>query len=226
MSDICKDKELLVEWLYGETEPPRRAEMEAHVNSCSRCLEELAGLRGVRAALAEIRDRKPAPETSPTVLVLGRPRPPAPLRWAGLAAAAALILVSTLVLSGTRLEWTGSGPAVSFGGRGASQNLDRIQEAADAAVHAMRQEAKEQRELLATTLLAELERRDTQGDDGLREVLGALVRDLNQQRARDMDFMLGQIDSLEMRTGQEMARTNQILEFAVLTSNPAVALER
>ena len=46
------DKELLIAYLYDETGGAERARMEAHLQECAACRDELTALRGLRVGLA------------------------------------------------------------------------------------------------------------------------------------------------------------------------------
>jgi anti-sigma factor RsiW len=48
----CSDKETLLAYVYGECDGSDRARVEAHLPLCAACTEEVAGLGGVRTALA------------------------------------------------------------------------------------------------------------------------------------------------------------------------------
>jgi Putative zinc-finger len=57
MTDQWTDR--LSEYLDGELSPKERAELEAHLGSCSRCLEVVSELSGVIARAAVLPDREP-----------------------------------------------------------------------------------------------------------------------------------------------------------------------
>jgi len=56
--------DLLVAYLYDDIDPATRASFDAHLASCRRCRDELAGLRGVRAQLGKWAPPEPAFATS------------------------------------------------------------------------------------------------------------------------------------------------------------------
>jgi anti-sigma factor RsiW len=48
---MCDEREPLLAYLYDEADSVERQRVEAHLATCERCREELAGLRGVRSDL-------------------------------------------------------------------------------------------------------------------------------------------------------------------------------
>jgi hypothetical protein len=87
------DKELLIDYLYGELATGEREAFERHLTSCADCRDEVDGLRGTRAHLESW--APPQPDRGFQV-VSGPRRVAAPRRWAyspawGFAAAAMLV---------------------------------------------------------------------------------------------------------------------------------------
>jgi hypothetical protein len=165
------------------------------------------------------------------VVFLERPRRRGVVRYAQLAAAAAVLLVASLGLLNARLGWTEAGPEVSFGFRPAAAGLSaedrQLVERAGAAAEELREEAASQREVILGAFRTELERKQRQDADELEGVLAALLDDLEGRRNQDLRYLMAQLGSLEVRTGREMARTHQLLEQAVLVSNhPEAGLQR
>jgi anti-sigma factor RsiW len=100
----CSAKETLIAYVYGECDSADREAVEAHMTACAACADEVAGLGGVRRALAEwappdiargfriVRDETATavPDTGATVLRPARWwRRPLPA-WASAAAAVLL----------------------------------------------------------------------------------------------------------------------------------------
>ena len=83
----------------------------------------------------------------------------------------------------------------------------------------LRAEASSQREVLLAAFRTELERKQRQDADDLEVVLAALLDDLDGRRNHDLRYLMAELGSLEVRTGREMARTNQFLEQVALVSN-------
>jgi anti-sigma factor RsiW len=48
---MCDEREPLLAYLYGESDPEERRRVESHLESCESCRDELAGLRSVREDL-------------------------------------------------------------------------------------------------------------------------------------------------------------------------------
>src|SRR5687767_11182231 len=48
----CDDKATLIAYLYGEVDAATRASIEAHLETCARCAEEVSALGDVRAELS------------------------------------------------------------------------------------------------------------------------------------------------------------------------------
>jgi anti-sigma factor RsiW len=48
---MCDEREPLLAYLYGESDPEERHRVESHLESCEACRDELAGLRSVREDL-------------------------------------------------------------------------------------------------------------------------------------------------------------------------------
>jgi hypothetical protein len=53
MSFSCPDKDTLVSYVYGECDAKTRAAVEAHLQACPACADEVGGFSGVRQALSE-----------------------------------------------------------------------------------------------------------------------------------------------------------------------------
>jgi hypothetical protein len=216
-------KQLLMEHLYGEISDPDRARLDSHLEACEACREELAALRAVRVRLQAARSLE-EPVESPRVVFLGRPRPRGLVRYAQLAAAAALLLVASLALFNARLSWTASGPEVSLSLRPAAAGLSAEDRAAlEREASELKEDAATQREILLAAFRDELDRRERADARDLEGILGSLLEDLDRRRNRDLRYLLAELGSLEVRTGQEMARTQQMVEMAML---PGQGLDR
>jgi len=97
MSDHVHDD--LTALLHGELPLARRIRVQAHLRGCSDCAEELASLRRVHAALADL-PLEPAPAAVWAGIEsrLGRPRPRRIDRVAWAAALAAAVVLAMVVL--------------------------------------------------------------------------------------------------------------------------------
>lgn len=116
------DKELLLDYLYGELEPASRQTFDRHLASCEECRGEVEGLRGTRQHLA--RWAPPEPDLGFQIVRSAKPAPVlTSSRWRvsrvwGLAAAALLVLGVSASLSNLQIT-VGSGEVTIRTGSGA-----------------------------------------------------------------------------------------------------------
>lgn len=89
--------ELLAEYVDGELSPGRRAEVEAHLASCSECTEEVALAREASEALGALPE-VPAPTGLALDLRRRARRPSRAGRWVAAAAAAVLVGAGAVVV--------------------------------------------------------------------------------------------------------------------------------
>ena len=74
------DKELLLDYLYGELEPSARETFDRHLTSCAECRAEVDGLRGTRVHLASW--APPEPDLGFQIVRGAKVTPmPAPRTW-------------------------------------------------------------------------------------------------------------------------------------------------
>lgn len=114
----CRERDLLVSFLYGECDAADRQRFEAHVQQCAACAEELESFTAVRGALAEWAPPDaqlgfrvvPAAEATPPVA------PATPSWWSGflqpgwnLAMAATLVLVVAAAVASIEVRYTDGG---------------------------------------------------------------------------------------------------------------------
>jgi anti-sigma factor RsiW len=96
----CSETQWLHGYFDGELDVVRAAEFEAHLEACSSCAQALAAQQQLRGALAAAQLYKAAPASLWSSVRAGLARSsttralPGPVLWRGLAAAAALALVS------------------------------------------------------------------------------------------------------------------------------------
>jgi anti-sigma factor RsiW len=102
---VTHPDDLLADYVDGTLDERRRADVDAHLQGCARCREEVRLAGAAKASLAELEDvAVPFGVTGPVVIEAGkrfeqRGRAWDRFRWAaGLAAAAALVLVVALNL--------------------------------------------------------------------------------------------------------------------------------
>ena len=110
-TNSCNRGEDMVVYLYGEASPELTHDFEQHVKSCSGCREELDSFVSLRGSLKEWQI-----EAQPRIEVSIQRRPleifrelvttlPRWMKIGGLAAASAALVLFSLALSGTRIDW-------------------------------------------------------------------------------------------------------------------------
>ncbi len=108
------DKELLIAYLYDETGDAERARMEAHLQECAACRDELTALRGLRVGLAQWAPPRPGFD----VRVVRHGKPSWRSWWMpafGLAAAAVLVLAVASALAHVEVPHDSNGFRVRTG---------------------------------------------------------------------------------------------------------------
>jgi hypothetical protein len=210
-------QEALVEAAYGEISGNAADALAAHLVGCSSCREESDSLRAtrrsLRAALAA-----PSQDASGTLIILPRER--ATFRWPRLAAAAAILALLAVALTRADVSVGAGGTTISFRLRNADPGAPSANEVEAAAVLAalrdLRERDRQAREALPKAVAEELDRRSVALRASQDAALARLVDEIDRRRAQDLGFVLNQMGSLEQRTGVEMARTQQWLQYAVL----------
>jgi hypothetical protein len=202
----------MVEVLYDEATPEERARLERHLETCPTCAAEMDGLRRVRERMAAATTESAA---APRVLVLGRP-PSRAGRLAWLAAAAAVTGIGLLAAARPHVE-VGPGRMTISLGRPlplSEPQRSEVRREIDAALLDYREQERHDRQAFAASLRDELLRRDA---SRVRDVdaMGDLIDRWSRTRQEDLRFVLQRLGSLEQRTGQEMERTRELLEYTV-----------
>jgi hypothetical protein len=136
---VIHPDDLLADYVDGSLDEPRRAEVDAHLPGCARCREEIRLAGVAKASMARLED-VPVPfgVTGPVVVEAGkrfeqRGKTWDRFRWAaGLAAAAALVLVVALNLG--RGDQQNAAQPASAGSTGATGAAAEAGAAADSAV--------------------------------------------------------------------------------------------
>lgn len=112
------DNDALVEYVYGECEPPGLERVEAHLAACGRCAAEVAALRAARRALPAWE----APRPAAGVRIVSERDARRGARWSfalrpawGLAAAAGLVLGVGLALVGVDVRLVEGGFVMRVG---------------------------------------------------------------------------------------------------------------
>jgi len=216
-------QEALVEAAYGELSGAAADALAAHLAECKACRDESDSLgatrRSLRAALAA-----PSHDPLATLILLPRERRTT-RRWPRLAAAAALLALVALAFSRAEVSVGAGGTTVSFelrGKTGTPPEIEADSAAVLAALRELRARDREAREELPKALAEELDRRSVAIRASQDAALARLVDEIDRRRAQDLGFVLSQMGSLEQRTGVEMARTQQLLQYAML-AQPAGA---
>jgi hypothetical protein len=113
------DKELLLDYLYGELEPSARETFDRHLTSCAECRAEVDGLRRARVHLASW--APPEPDLGFQIVRGAKVTPmPAPPTWRpspvwGLAAAALLMLAVSAAVANLDVTVGANGMTVRTG---------------------------------------------------------------------------------------------------------------
>jgi anti-sigma factor RsiW len=106
----CREQDL-VSYYYGDLDPPARAHLEAHLEGCFTCRENLAGIRCLLDGLPREKvELAPADLGRFAARVAGRATPRRSRRvpvWGGAIAAAAVVVGIILV------RWPDSAPEIS-----------------------------------------------------------------------------------------------------------------
>ncbi len=114
----CIEKEALVDYLYGESDADARRQVDAHLQSCARCTDEIRSLTAVRGTL----ETWEPPDAVPGFRVAAEVDEPsrARIRWRpawALAAAAVLAVVAALIVR-PEIELGADGMVLRIGWRG------------------------------------------------------------------------------------------------------------
>lgn len=237
----CDDTDTLVAYLYDELDAGHRAAVARHLEACPACAAEAAALGGVRRVLSEW--TPPAPplrftmaEPPPTVIRPAGSRWQTVPAWAQLVAATLAVAVGAAVANvqvrHNQSGWTVStgwlpqpaaaapdtGAAASEAWRPALAALEQSLRGELAAEAPARPETvtatgvEAQTLARLRTLIQDSERRQQQ-ELALR--LAQFSRDLDLQRRADLVRIDQGIGQLEGRTGAEVARQREMLNYIV-----------
>jgi len=205
--------EKLIAELYGELAPEQeREDLRAHLRRCTACSAAWEDLTAARAALRTVELPIPAPPRL-ALFPLARRRAVLPFA-AGFAAAAVLAL-------GIGVGWALRGsttPATALAG---------LTEADKAAVAALVNERVAAERTSFEQMLAA--RTTTAAAPGLTrdevaQLLAASERRVDQRRATDMRYVLGEIGAAELRAGASIGETQKALQYVALANNPGASL--
>ena len=203
--------------LYDEIDPDQDLALTSHLEGCAPCRASLSELRRLRVVLQE---NEPEVPRAPRVVVL---RDTSRFRPALLAAS----LAGAALLAGA-----GAGAGYAVGRQGAPRDVPPAATAAtapaslDAATEAFVRKEVEDR---WAALTADLRAKESSPaapaltQEDLQAALAKFERKLDGNRAEELDYMLGQIEASEVRTGARIGQTNQALRYVALASNPNVS---
>jgi anti-sigma factor RsiW len=202
--------------LYDETEPDQDRALESHLEGCAACRASVSELRRLRAVL---RENEPEVPRAPRVVVL---RDAARFRPALLAAS----LAGAALLAGA-----GAGAGYAVGRQAAPETAAPTTVAAapaslDPATEALVRKEVESRWAALTAALPPKEAEPTSpavSQDDLQAAFAKFEGKLYRNRADELDYLLGQIEASEVRTGARIGQTNQALRYVALASNPNVS---
>ena len=210
--DCASFQDHLIGRLYGEIAPDDDAALERHLEGCTSCRTTLDELARVRSILAT---DEPAIPRLPRVVVL---RPRARLGTAALAAS---------ILGAAILAGTGVGAGYALGARGSTPAVEAAPVPSPHATPAALDDATQRfvRDEIARRLAASQPARTsdkpaTVSTADLQAQLAKFERKINDARAADLDYMLGQIEASEVRTGTRIGKTNEAIKNVALASNP------
>jgi hypothetical protein len=208
--------------LYEEITAEDDAALAAHLSECAACRATLEEFRRVRTVLSA---DEPEVGRVPRVVVLRERR-----RWRPAAVAAAILGVALLAGAGAGAGYAlgqrdaPGAPAVATSPSAVPASLDPATESL------IRGEVERRFAALAAAQPAP--RSSAAGGDPpavspaqLRAELARFERKLNDSRATDLDYMLGQIEASEIRTGSRIGKTNQALKNVALASNGFVSAQ-
>jgi hypothetical protein len=206
-----RDEQLDV--LYGEADAAAARRVAAHNAGCPSCREEFASLRAVRGALATWRLPERARDR----------RVRSPWGYAGLALAAGLILAlaGAFRLAGASFDVAAGPVRFSLGAADVRQEMrekdarheEQIQALRAALAAAQDRPAADEGAILQRVqdLLRQNEERQT-----LR--LNTSVASLDAQRRYDLARIGAGLSYLDGKTGQRMARTNELMGYVLQAS--------
>lgn len=239
----CDDGETLVAYLYGEIDPASRDAVARHLATCARCRDEVAALGGVRTALEAW--TPPAPDLRFTVVpestVSNVLRPPvsawhAVPRWAQLVAATLALAVGASIANvqvrrdagGWTLTTGWLTPAAPVAAPAADPQWQTALTALEASLRREIQArpavapatatpaapaAADADTLARVRALIEASEKRQQQELALR--LTQFGRDIDLQRRADLVRVEQGIGQLEGRTGAEVARQREAINYLI-----------
>jgi anti-sigma factor RsiW len=200
--------------LWDELDPAEAETLERHLEGCADCRTTLAELDESRSL---VRAASPAVPSGPRVILL-ETRPRRRPVWTYVSGVAAAVLLFVLG------AWVG---VQQLAPRGVDREQLRSLVAAELAADAAERQALEGR---VGELEAALRDADESRDHSVPQVAAVSreeyetgLRDLEQQmrveRMRDMEFMLGEMNAVELRAARWVDETREGLQMVAMQSN-------
>ncbi len=229
MSSDNKWQELLIGHLYGELDADEERRLREGLAASAELRAELERLREARRVLGEAR---PAVPSSPSrVVVFSTP----PLRRPLLAFAAGFACAAVLLAVGATAGWsfaTRTGTATPLravpvaDSSIAEHNARPVTEAElhdalsayQGRLDRVNQENQELRQLLEQQTGRPVLTRD-QFDSELLQ----FVRTLDARRASDLNYILGELADMQVRTDTRIGRTQEALRYVMLSGDPSLS---
>jgi hypothetical protein len=214
--DCDRDRDQLLEVLYGEADAETAASFARHVADCCDCRQEMAELTAVRGALQAWQ----LPRQRPVVRRFAPPR----YFWAAAAAALVILAVGGAVgLAGLEMRLQGGPVLVQLGGVGrpavapqpATIAPDVLLPAATTTVP-----ARDANEAIVLQRVAELiQQSETRQQQVLRASLSGFEERTARQRRYDLARIGAGLSYLDGKSGQHMARTTELMGYVLQASN-------
>src|SRR5579862_501640 len=200
----------MVEVLYGEAPPETARRLEAHLAGCGPCQDEMAAFRGVREKLGAW--TLPAPRPVPKRLAL------LPLE---LLAAAALVLLAFgagLGLSGSELSYADGHLAFHLGH--SESQVQRALAEQRASVPKEREEEPRAQVQAASqssddAVLKRVEAMIKESDERQSRRLETYSQRMDRERRLDLARMSAGLSYLDGKTGQDVARTAELVQYVL-----------
>lgn len=214
----------LIDVLYDEADSATVARFEEHILDCGSCREEIEAFRSVRRDLHAWR----LPDG--TWLVARRWFRPA-LRGLAAAAGLGLVTLGALAVTGSEVRWDGAQLVVRFGPGAAavpSRSGPSSPSIAEMEARLARLEARTQGPSLAEAtepseaLLRRVEYLIHESEARQAMLLNASLSDFAErneaQRRYDLARVSAGLSYLDGKTGQDVARTNQLMNYVLQAS--------
>ena len=222
--DTWRDRRIAYVYQDHADEAERLA-VEAHLESCAPCRDDVTGLMRAREALRSSAPLVPAMPHSPVVAARPSLRP-------ALAFAAGLGLAAVLVGAGMASGyWLASrGPRQAAPASAPQTAGLPASDAAPSPEDFRRAVMKEVDERLAqrdrdwSSRLARVHSPDAVTADDLQTMFAAYEKRADQRRESDIDYLLGEIGAAELRTGASIGETQRALQVVALANNPSATL--